>query len=56
MTLEIKTWRIIDIINWSKEYLAKHNIDSPRLTIELMLVSVLSVDRVKLYSDYDEPL
>lgn len=56
MTLEIKTWRIIDIINWSKEYLAKHNIDSPRLTIELMLVSVLSIDRVKLYTDYDKPL
>lgn len=56
MALENKIWRIIDIINWSKEYLEKNNIDSPRLTIELMLTHVLGIERIKLYTDFDKPL
>lgn len=56
MALENKVWRIIDIINWSKDYLEKHNVDSPRLTIELMLTHVLNIERIKLYTDYDKPL
>ena len=56
MALKNKIWRIIDIINWSKDYLEKNNIDSPRLTIELMLTHVLEIERIKLYTDYDKPL
>ena len=56
MALDNKVWRIIDIINWSKDYLEKNNIDSPRLTIELMLTHVLEIERIKLYTDYDKPL
>lgn len=56
MTLKNKTWRIIDIINWSKEYLDNNSVDSPRLTIELMLCQILNVDRVKLYTEFDKPL
>jgi release factor glutamine methyltransferase len=54
--LETKVWRIIDIINWSKEYFEKHSIDSPRLTIELMLVATLGINRVNLYTNFDKPL
>lgn len=56
MALDNKIWRIIDIINWSKDYLEKNNIDSPRLTIELMLTHVLGIERIKLYTDFDKPL
>ena len=56
MALVNKIWRIIDIINWSKDYLEKNNIDSPRLTIELMLTHVLGIERIKLYTDFDKPL
>jgi release factor glutamine methyltransferase len=54
--LENKIWRIIDIINWSKDYFEKKNIDSPRLTIELMLKYVLGLDRIKLYIEFEKPL
>jgi release factor glutamine methyltransferase len=54
--LKNKIWRIIDIINWSKDYLEKHNIESPRLNIELMLTHVLGIERIKLYTDFDKPL
>lgn len=56
MKLKNKVWRIIDIINWSKDYFEKNNIDSPRLTIELILKHVLGLDRIKLYTEFDKPL
>lgn len=56
MKLETKIWRIIDIINWSKEYFVQNRIDSPRLTIELMLKHVLNMDRLKLYTQFEKPL
>lgn len=56
MKLETKVWRIIDIINWSKEYFEQNKIDSPRLTIELMLKHVLDMDRLKLYTQFEKPL
>lgn len=54
--METKIWRIIDIINWSKEYFEQNKIDSPRLTIELMLKHVLDMDRLKLYTQFEKPL
>lgn len=54
--METKVWRIIDIINWSKEYFEQNKIDSPRLTIELMLKHVLEMDRMKLYTHFEKPL
>lgn len=56
MTLDNKIWRIIDIINWSKDYLSKYSVDSPRLTIELMLTHILNIERVNLYTNFDKPL
>lgn len=56
MVLDNKIWRIIDIINWSKDYLEKNNIESPRLNIEMMLTHVLGIERIKLYTDFDKPL
>jgi len=54
--LKNKIWRIIDIINWSKEYFEKNNIDSPRLTIELLLKHVLGLDRIDLYTQFEKPI
>lgn len=46
----------LDIIRRTTEYLKQHHIDSPRLTIELMLCEVLKCRRVGLYLHYDKPL
>ena len=32
-----KIWTILDLIHWGKEYFEQKGIDSPRLTIELLL-------------------
>lgn len=49
-------WQILDIINWAKDYFEKKGVDSPRLTIELMLCKVLNLDRINLYTQFDKPL
>lgn len=51
-----RTWTIRDILAWSRDYFASREVDSPRLTAEVLLSHVLSVARVKLYADFDRPL
>lgn len=51
-----KLWTVIDIVRWATEYFTQKGVDSPRLTIELMLCSVLDVTRVRLYTDHERPL
>ncbi|MBI2793562.1 MAG: peptide chain release factor N(5)-glutamine methyltransferase [Ignavibacteria bacterium] len=49
-------WTVLEIIRWGVEYFKAKDIDSPRLTIELMLCSVLGVSRISLYTQFDRPL
>jgi release factor glutamine methyltransferase len=51
-----KIWTILDLIHWGKEYFEQKGIDSPRLTIELLLCHTLHISRVQLYVLYDRPL
>jgi release factor glutamine methyltransferase len=51
-----KIWTVLDLINWGKDFFAQKGIDSPRLTIELMLCEVLKVRRIDLYAQFDRPL
>ncbi len=47
---------ILEIINLSAEYLAKKDVESPRLNAELLLASVLKTNRVGLYLMFERPL
>lgn len=49
-------WTITKLLTWAKEYFEKYNIDSPRLTAELLLSSVLKIPRLELYLNFDKPL
>ena len=51
-----RIWTVLDIIRWGTEYFKERSIDSPRLTIELMLCSVLETTRISLYSNFERPL
>jgi release factor glutamine methyltransferase len=51
-----KIWRIIDIIKWAEPFLDEKGVDSPRLTIELLLAEVLQIKRLDLYLKFDQPL
>jgi release factor glutamine methyltransferase len=49
-------WTVVDIIRWGTEYFAGKGVDSPRLTIELILSDVLQCSRLQLYLMHDRPL
>jgi len=47
---------VIDIIRWGTDYFTEKNIDSPRLTIELLLCKILECERISLYTNFEKPL
>jgi release factor glutamine methyltransferase len=49
-------WTVRRVLTWTTGHFEKKDIDSPRLTAELLLGHVLKVDRVRLYVDLDRPL
>jgi release factor glutamine methyltransferase len=48
--------RILDVINRTAPYLEKQGIESPRLTIELLLAHVLRKKRLELYLEFERDL
>ncbi len=52
----VRTWTVLEILQWTATYLNKHQVESPRLTAELMLCEVLQVERLKLYMDFERLL
>jgi release factor glutamine methyltransferase len=44
---------ILEVINRTTPYLQKHGIESPRLTIELLLAHVLKKKRLQLYLEFE---
>lgn len=49
-------WTVLSIINWSAQYLGERDIDSPRLTAELLLSHLLNLERIELYMKVDRLL
>jgi release factor glutamine methyltransferase len=53
---EEPAFTVLEIIRRTSEFFRTKDIDSPRLTIELMLCEVLGCNRVGLYLHHDKPL
>lgn len=51
-----KLWTIRELLSWSRGWFEQKQVDSARLTAELLLSHVLKVPRIKLYADFDRPL
>jgi release factor glutamine methyltransferase len=51
-----ESWTIRKLLEWTAGFLARKEVDSPRLSAELLLAHVLGVPRIKLYTDYERPL
>jgi release factor glutamine methyltransferase len=49
-------WTVRRLLEWTTGFFGRKNVDSPRLSAELLLSHVLSVPRIKLYTDYERPL
>jgi release factor glutamine methyltransferase len=53
MTDTIASWTIRRLLEWTTGFFTRKEVDAPRLSAELLLAHVLSVPRIKLYTDYE---
>lgn len=51
-----RPWTVLQLVLWSAEYLAGKGVESPRLDSEYLLASVLGMDRLQLYLQFERPL
>ncbi len=49
-------WTILALIRWADERFKKERMATPRLDAEVLLAETLGLDRVGLYTHYDQPL
>ncbi len=47
---------VLELLENTTRYFAKHEVASPRLTIELMLAEMLKKTRMQLYMEFDQPV
>jgi len=52
----VPTWTILKVLQWTTDYFRRHGIDQPRATAEILLASVLGMERLGLYLHFDQPL
>jgi len=50
------TWTVLRILEWTADYFARKGIEGGRREAELLLGSVLRLDRVGVYLQFDRPL
>jgi len=48
-----QAWTVLRLLDWTREYFARQQIDSPRLAAEMLLAHVLACPRVQLYARFD---
>jgi len=51
-----RTWRVLELVNWTTNYLREKGFSSPRSDVEWLLCSVCQCSRVDLYTDFEKPL
>ena len=49
-------WTILKLIRWTDERLRREGLSTPRLDAEVLLAETMGVDRVALYTHFDQPL
>lgn len=52
----MQTWNVKSVLEWAINYFKNKNIPQPRLSAELLLSSVLNLNRINLYLDYNRIL
>lgn len=49
----MQNWTIQKLLSWVTDHLTEHNVDSPRLSAELLLCYVFKLQRIELYTHFD---
>ena len=56
MVQEKPVWTILKILDWTKQYFKNKGVENPRLDAEVLLCAVLNCERIRLYTNFDQPL
>src|SRR5258705_7161213 len=48
-----ETWTVRRLLEWTTPFFTRKEVDSPRLSAELLLAHVLKIPRIKIYTDYE---
>ena len=48
-----RQWTVLQLIDWTKDYFARAELDDPRLASEVLLAKALSCGRMDLYTRFD---
>src|SRR3954464_7223977 len=48
-----EAWTVRRLLEWTTPFFTRKEVDSPRLSAELLLAHVLKIPRIKLYTDYE---
>jgi release factor glutamine methyltransferase len=51
-----ETWTVLNVLEWTKGYLAEKGVDNARLEAEWLLCAITGLDRMGLYLNFDKPL
>lgn len=51
-----KTWKLLELLNWTSQYLSERGFENSRLNVELLLAHVLGYNRIDLYLNAEKPL
>ncbi len=48
-------WTLLKMVKWGTDFFQKKGIDSPRLTIELLICKLLNIQRIDIYTNFEKP-
>ena len=51
-----ESWTPLELVRWTADYFARHEVPSPRLDAELLLAHTLGVERLDLYLRFEQPV
>ena len=51
--MESGPWTVLKLLNWTKDFLDKAGVESPRLCAEILLAHALGCKRIELYTRFD---
>jgi release factor glutamine methyltransferase len=54
--LSQRIWTVLDLLRWTEQRFQKEGLASPRLDAEVLLAETQGVDRVGLYTHFDQPV
>jgi release factor glutamine methyltransferase len=56
MAISTEVWTVKRLLEWTTGFFTRKQIDSPRLSAEMLLSHVLQLARIQLYTNFERPL